>query len=168
MCAALTLARAHALVVPAAVSCAFGKLQALVWLPTVPRQAIHVGNIRATEGGRELSRYFGEAGLIATSKASGAQLPVRTASIVADEPCMLLVLPMQNYNAFIRLLPGVEKEFAKAKVRACPGAEYTCAHRASALRRAREEVETTGWAAQAAYPRTRAHPAMRASQGRCN
>lgn len=89
----------------------------MVWLPTTPRQAIHVGNIRAVEGGRELSRYFGEAGLIASSRDSES-LPVRTASIVADEPCLLLVLPRVNYSPFIRLLPGVEKHFAKAKVRA--------------------------------------------------
>jgi hypothetical protein len=94
----------------------------LVWLPTTPRRAIHVGNIRAVESGKELSRYFGEAGLIASTSSADGSLPVRTASIVADEPCLLLVLPRTNYSACCRLLPGVEKHFAKAKARArlCP------------------------------------------------
>lgn len=88
----------------------------MVWLPTAPPQAIHVGSIKATEGGRDLARFFGEAGLIASSK-NAAQLPIRTASIVADEPSLLLMLQAQNYQAFTRLLPGVEAHFARVKVR---------------------------------------------------
>ncbi|KAJ1621184.1 hypothetical protein T492DRAFT_363480 [Pavlovales sp. CCMP2436] len=92
-----------------------GSARALVWLPTKPREAIHVGNIRAVEGGKEISRYFGEAGLIASSRAKSDKLPVRTASIVADEPCLLLVLPRENYDKFTRLLPGIADHFGEAK-----------------------------------------------------
>ncbi|KAG8464177.1 hypothetical protein KFE25_003240 [Diacronema lutheri] len=92
-----------------------GSARVLVWLPTIPRRAIHVGFVRATEGGAELSRYFGEAGLLAAA-AKDVHLPVRTASIIADEQCMLLVLPKHNFPMFIKLLPIMERLFAQSKV----------------------------------------------------
>jgi len=83
-------------------------VQVLVWLPN--RQAIHVGTLQDSVA----TRHFGEAGLIAASKQGEKAVP-RTASIVANEPCWLLVLPQANYNAFNALLPGVDNAFAEAK-----------------------------------------------------
>lgn len=100
-----------------------------MWLPPSKegkRKLIQVGAIATLEGGRtgeSGSRHFGEAGLIAMSHhvrdggGGQADLPVRTASIVASEPCWLLVLPASRYAAFIDLLPGIDEHFANAKVR---------------------------------------------------
>lgn len=92
-----------------------GSARVLVWLDTIPRQAVLAGNIRATEGGQELCRYFGEAGLLATAKKE-ASLPKRTSSIMANEPCLLLVLPRRNFLALTKLLPQLDQHFARSKV----------------------------------------------------
>jgi hypothetical protein len=89
---------------------------------------IQVGSMNAAEGKREHTRHFGEAGLIASSRSPDA-LPKRTASVVAAEPSLLLVLPCTHYATFLRLLPGIDQQFAKAKVRLPPAAARSRAPR---------------------------------------